>query len=285
MQSSNYIAGVKVNEGKNFIRNSLADKIEDDEIIAIIQLLFAFLGVELFRQELNTKEILFIENAVHRLRKHEPLQYILGEAWFYNLKFKVNKHVLIPRPETEELVDLMLKKLPLKQSLNILDIGTGSGCIPIALAKNAPLWKLHALDVSNDALTMARQNAEMLGVNINFKQGDILNAANLDMQMFDVIVSNPPYILPNEKAEMNPNVLAYEPHRALFVTDNDPLQFYKAIVQFASNYLIPNGFLFFETNTAYANNVSELLKLYGYKNETLIQDIHGNDRIVFAHKV
>jgi release factor glutamine methyltransferase len=186
------------------------------------------------------------------LKQHKPIQYILGETEFYGLPFKVNENVLIPRPETEELVDLILKchtARKEKSQLKILDIGTGSGCIAISLAKNLPRAKVFALDVSKEALKMAKHNAELNNVEINFIEANILNGAGhslLDAESnFDIIVSNPPYVRNLEKQEIQPNVLDNEPHLALFVEDNNPLIFYKSITDFAINYLKPEGELFF----------------------------------------
>lgn len=271
-------------EAKALMRDALKNTMDEGELLSIIRIVFDFLKIDLLQAEVAVQEVAFIQEVINRLSKHEPLQYILGEAWFYGLKFFVNQHVLIPRPETEELVDLMLKQLPMNNKLHILDIGTGSGCIPISLAKNAPMWRLHGIDISSNALQVAQHNAELHQVNIAFSQVDILSEVKLPLPVFDVIVSNPPYILLDEQKEMSPTVWAYEPTPALFVTDNDPLQFYKAIVHFASSHLTANGLLFFETNMAYANEVAAFMLQHEYTNVQVVKDMQGNNRIVHGQK-
>jgi release factor glutamine methyltransferase len=275
---------VKPTEARALMRDALKSTIDEGELSSIIRIVFDFLKIDLLRTEVAEQEVAFIKEVIQRLSKHEPLQYILGEAWFYGLKFLVNQHVLIPRPETEELVDLMLKQLPVNNKLHLLDIGTGSGCIPISLAKNAPLWSLHGIDISTNALQVAQHNAELHKVNIRFSQVDILSEVQLPLPIFDVIVSNPPYILLNEKKEMSPTVWSYEPTPALFVTNNDPLQFYKAILHFASSHLTSNGLLFFETHVTYANEVAAYMMQHGYTNVQVVKDMQGNNRMVHGQK-
>jgi release factor glutamine methyltransferase len=223
------------------------------------------------------------QTIIQRLLNFEPIQYIVGFAWFYGQKFKVNPTVLIPRPETEELVHWILESCPQKTKLNVLDIGTGSGCIPIVLKQKKVNWEITACDVSESALITASRNAYRLNVIIDFQRVDILNTA--DWQLFpkmDVIVSNPPYIPFQEKALMHENVLKYEPHLALFVSDENPLLFYEAIAHFALQYLNPNGFLFFECNEHNATAVVELLKYKKFKNVELRQDMSGKNRMIRA---
>jgi release factor glutamine methyltransferase len=233
----------------------------------------------------NSKEIL---NALELLKKQKPIQYILGETEFYGLPFKVNQHVLIPRPETEELVDWILKYVENIRQLNILDIGTGSGCIAISLAKNLPNAKVYALDVSKEALTVAKENAHLNNVTIDFMEKDILNIPHAELvsasHKFDIIVSNPPYVREQEKNLMKPNVIDNEPHLALFVKDENPLKFYEAISQFAVNNLSKNGLLFFEINEYLGNEMITLLNNHNFANIELKQDIFKKDRMIKGSK-
>ena len=227
--------------------------------------------------------------ALSRLKQEEPIQYIIGDTEFYGLKLKVNQHTLIPRPETEELVDWILKEIKNQESqISILDIGTGSGCIAIALAKNLPNAKVFAMDISDEALKITKENALLNKVDIEFIHQDILslNHAEFDsvFQKFDIIVSNPPYVRILEKAEIKNNVLNYEPHLALFVEDNEPFLFYKAIAQFAVENLTTKGQLFFEINQYLGKEMVQLLESYGFKNIELRQDLFGNDRMTKAIK-
>jgi release factor glutamine methyltransferase len=230
----------------------------------------------------DNNESLF--DALECLKNQEPIQYILGETEFFGLPFKVNQHVLIPRPETEELVSLVVQSLKFKvessHTINILDIGTGSGCIAITLAKNLKNVTVYALDVSNEALKVARQNAELNQVEIKFIEADILKTDGVSDLKFDVIVSNPPYVREQEKLQMKPNVLNNEPHLALFVDDENPLQFYKAITNFAVNNLKENGMLFFEINEYLGDEMMQLLKAHHFKNIELKQDIFKKDRMI-----
>lgn len=227
------------------------------------------------------------QTALKRLQNNEPIQYILGDTEFYGLNFKVNEHVLIPRPETEELVDLILKQTNGNEHLNILDIGTGSGCIAVSLAKNLPNAKVKALDVSEDALKMARENAEDNTVAVEFIEGNILEGFITESNVysgFDIIVSNPPYVRELEKEHMKTNVLDHEPHLALFVDDENPLQFYEAIVQFAIRNLKQDGNLFFEINEYLGEEMIALLERHNFKNNELIKDLSGKDRMIKASK-
>lgn len=218
----------------------------------------------------------------NRLRNHEPIQYILGETEFYELTFEVNSAVLIPRPETEELVDWIIKENK-NTKANILDIGTGSGCIAIALKKNLPEALVKAMDVSEKALEVARQNALNNQVSVDFILSDILNQempkAN---KSWDIVVSNPPYVTQSEKKLMQRNVLDFEPDLALFVEDTDPLLFYRTIALKAKTNLQKQGFLYFEINEALGNELSIMLENLGYKNIELRADIHGKHRMVKA---
>lgn len=217
-----------------------------------------------------------------QLKFEIPVQYVLGKTNFFGLDFEVNPAVLIPRPETEELVDWIIEsqKETLKdQNLRIIDIGTGSGCIAISLAKNIPHAQVKALDVSVDALVTAQKNAENNKVDVAFRNQNILETTDLQEQ-FDVIVSNPPYVRDLEKVEIKKNVLDYEPHLALFVENDNALIFYRKIAELAQKNLKPNGFLFFEINQYLGPEMIGLLQGLGFKNIILKKDIYGNDRMI-----
>jgi len=218
-----------------------------------------------------------IKVIVAELKTQKPIQYILGETEFYGLKFKVNKHTLIPRPETEELVDWILKE----NFSSALDVGTGSGCIPIALAKNTNS-KVLAIDISEDALLIAEENAKNNKVEIDFILQDILQTNSLPK--IDLIVSNPPYVLNSEKAKMQANVLDFEPELALFVEDENPLIFYKKIADLAFGALNDNGKLFFEINEQFGNETIEMLTDIGFVNIELKKDMNDKDRMIKAIK-
>ena len=222
-------------------------------------------------------------NAIlSELQQEKPIQYITGEAWFYGLRFEVNENTLIPRPETEELVEWIIESQKSKvqsQKLEILDIGTGSGCIPISLKANLPQANVSAIDVSEQALEVAKRNAVSNNVEVNFIQANILEVEDLN-QHFDIVVSNPPYVRNLEKQEIKKNVLDYEPHLALFVEDTDALLFYRKIAQLALKNLSSNGLLFFEINQYLGNETVELLENLGFKNIELKKDVYGNDRMI-----
>ena len=228
------------------------------------------------------------ETIKDRLLRGEPVQYVVGFAWFYGLKFKVNNSVLIPRPETEELVEWVLETAKSLQKagkkVKILDIGTGSGCIPVTLKVKNPNIDVSAVDISESALITSSRNAYRHGAEIDFKRIDILDtSAWADLGNFDIIVSNPPYILHAEKALMEGNVLDFEPHLALFVDDDDALIFYEKIADFALKHLdTEGGGLFFECNQYNAHDVIKMLQLKGFKNVELRKDMSGNDRMIKA---
>lgn len=230
----------------------------------------------------SENEILNWNAILEKLKIQIPIQYIIGTTYFYGLEFFVDENVLIPRPETEELVDWIVKlnsKLSKKKNLKILDIGTGSGCIAVSLAKNIPNSEVFAIDVSEKVLAIAKKNAILNKVPVTFLYKNILETKDLS-QKFDIIVSNPPYVRNLEKAEIKPNVLDNEPHLALFVPDNDPLIFYKKIAELAAANLNPNGQLFFEINQYLGKETQELLESIGLKNIELRKDIYGNDRMI-----
>lgn len=223
-----------------------------------------------------------LQETISRLLKFEPIQYIYGVAHFYHLKFKVTSEVLIPRPETEELVDIVIKNTQ-NQVVKILDIGTGSGCISISLAKNLALAEVSAIDISENALQIAIENALLNNVKVQFIQKDILNTGQLT-QKYDIIISNPPYVKEDEKKEMNRNVLEYEPALALFVSNIDPLIFYKKIALLAFNHLNDQGILYLEINQSLGKEMIELVKHIGFKEVNLKKDFLGNDRFILAEK-
>ena len=236
------------------------------------------------------------KSIVSDLKNQKPIQYILGETEFYGLRFEVNENTLIPRPETEELVELIVKEEGKRkreeEKLKILDIGTGSGCIAISLATNIPNAEVFAIDVSEKALATAKKNAKSNKVGVNFITTDILKIDDLaklptsNLQLptsFDIIVSNPPYVRNLEKAEIKPNVLEFEPHLALFVDDTDALLFYRKIAQLARKNLTANGKLYFEINQYLGNETVQLLKDLGFSNVELKKDIYGNDRMIMCY--
>ncbi len=223
-----------------------------------------------------------LEEILNRLLTYEPVQYVLNEADFYGFKFKVNASVLIPRPETEELIEWIQEEVK-GADVSLLDIGTGSGCIPVTLAKQNPLALIDAVDISAAALAVAEENNRLHHTNVKFSQLDILTGT-LPTDKYDIVVSNPPYILPSEKAGMEPNVLKYEPHMALFTPHDDALIFYRVICNKALAALKTGGKLFFEINTANGTRVVELMVNAGYKNVALRKDLSGKDRMVMGEK-
>lgn len=222
-----------------------------------------------------------VQNTLQELLQHKPIQYILGEAWFYRMKIKVNEHVLIPRPETEELVEQLIKDRKSKLTdPAILDIGTGSGCIPIAIKKNLPAAKLTAIDVSKDALALAKENAALHNAHIRFTELDFLDETNWQsLNMFDIIISNPPYIPINEKEKLDKNVTAFEPHLALFVPDKSPLIFYEKIAAFGRDHLLPNGKIYLETHEDYAGETAALFHNI-YQTVMIKKDMYGKERMI-----
>lgn len=234
-------------------------------------------------------------NVLSGLKKQQPIQYLLGETDFFGLKFNVNPEVLIPRQETEELVDLIIKSHTDRSRsaskngiLKILDIGTGSGCIAISLAKNLPNLEVYALDVSENALNVAKSNAEQNEVEINFVEADILKASTWNIELkdleFDVIVSNPPYVRQLEKVEIQPNVLDHEPHLALFVDDDHPLEFYEAITEFSLQNLKSGGELYFEINQYLGEETKQLLVNANFSEIELLKDLNENYRMLKGTK-
>jgi len=234
---------------------------------------------------LNEEQLQLLNDYTNELLKHKPVQYVLNEVWFAGMKLYVDENVLIPRPETEELVEWIVKTVASRKSqvASILDIGTGSGCIPVALKKKLLSVEVHALDISEEALTVAKRNAVTQQTEINFHLLNILDK-NLWRQLpkFDIIVSNPPYVTQGEASSMQKNVLQYEPHLALFVDDEDAMKFYKAIAEFGLKHLNENGQLFFEINEMMGKQICDLLNQYRYLNIELKKDLQNKDRMIKA---
>lgn len=234
-------------------------------------------------KELSAPELAVMEHAFGKLKIQVPIQYIIGKAHFYGLEFEVNPSVLIPRPETEELVDWIMRDQEFAPAPKILDIGTGSGCIPISLAVHLKTAGVSAIDVSGKALETAKRNAQLNSAKVDFVLRDILKTEDLG-EKYNVIVSNPPYVRHLEKYEMKRNVLEHEPHLALFVEDGDPLVFYRKIADLALESLYPDGKLYFEINQYLGEETLELLRNKGFLDIELRKDLYGNDRMVKARK-
>jgi release factor glutamine methyltransferase len=269
------------------IRNSLSGFYEPSEIESLISLIFnSIFGYTkkdlILKADQNLSDSGFkkTDEIISRLKNFEPIQYIIGETEFYGLVFKVKPGVLIPRFETEELVDLIIKR---KQNLpvKILDFGTGSGCIAVSLKKNLPKSEVWGCDISDKALDITRENATLNKVEIGILKFDILGQDDFPVKGFDLIVSNPPYVTNREKSAMQKNVLDFEPSLALFVPDNDPLMFYREIIVKAKQLLNQGGELFFEINEALGNEVSALIVKNGFDVE-ILKDINGKDRFAYA---
>ena len=239
------------------------------------------------REQLPDSLIPEIESALWQLKAHKPLQYVTGKTWFMDYEFSVNEHVLIPRPETEEMVQSILDELKRvkesKTTLTILDIGTGSGCIAVALSKSLVNSVVYAIDISEEALNVARENARMNGANVSFLKADILDPSYTWLKgKPDIIVSNPPYVTEQDKVLMQRNVVDYEPHAALFVPADDPLVFYRAIESFAVGNLAPGGRVWLEINEQYGPEVKEIFSKEYFTQTTILNDFLGKNRFVKA---
>ena len=276
-----------------------------DEANALIMILLEhYFGINKVKMalepelRLSESELLTLHFAVKELLKNKPVQYILGETEFCGMRFFVDENVLIPRPETEEMVQMIVahrdkanltsrrdKACLVPTECDVLDIGTGSGCIAISLVKLLKNSNVTAVDVSEKALDVAKKNAEANFANVNFIKDDILNPKNPELleSRFDIIVSNPPYVCESEKKEMRANVLDYEPSSALFVSDNDPLIFYRKILEFAQKTLKPNGEIWFEINEKFGDEMRDLCVEMGFKNAEIIKDFRGKDRVLKAN--
>jgi release factor glutamine methyltransferase len=241
-------------------------------------------------QEINADQTGQLTAILTRLKTGEPIQYIIGRTEFYGLPFNVSPSVLIPRPETEELVEWAIASVGPQDGWravgSILDIGTGSGCIAISLKTNLPGFKVSAIDISDDALKTAKENADLNHVDVEFIKADILNTkSEIVNRKSEIIISNPPYVTLHDKTQMHKNVTDFEPHAALFVPEDDPLIFYKTIADFGMKNLAPNGLLFFEINESYGKEIAELLTAKGFKNIELRKDMSGRDRMICASQV
>jgi len=276
-------------ELKLFIASKLNNFYKPSEIETFIKLILQELWnlkpIDFISNEIifDNSKIKTIEKIIAQLQQYKPIQYILGRTFFYNSYIEVNQNVLIPRPETEELVELILKENKY-QHAKILDICTGSGCIAISIAKETQ-WNVYALDISPKAIEIARKNAKSNNVDIYFYQLDFLKKQLWQIfkqNQFDIIVSNPPYVLQSQKKQMHTNVLNYEPHLALFVDDNQPLIFYQAIAQFAIEYLTKNGTIYAEINENLGQKTAQLFKNNGFKNVEVLKDIRQKDRFIRA---
>ena len=241
-------------------------------------------GIAKEQESLSSDQVLIFKNHLEQLEKHTPVQYVLGEAWFYKRKFFVNNDVLIPRPETEELVEWIIEEIKQKPaSCSILDIGTGSGCIPISLKKEMPHCSVSAIDVSEAALKIAQQNATELKADVHFFKVDFLDEKQWNkLPRFDIIISNPPYIPIKESAMLDKNVTDFEPSVALFVEDDDPFIFYTKIARFAQWHLSPGGKIFVEVHEEYATDVKNIFEENSFV-ATIKKDIYGKERMVSAH--
>jgi release factor glutamine methyltransferase len=275
-------------EAESIIKSELMEIYPVSETEAMIQVIFNhFFSLSRFQRYLNANSVISeksgfqIYNIIHQLKEHKPLQYILGETEFYGLRFLVNEQVLIPRPETEELVQWVINDWLGKTPCTILDVGTGSGCIAISLSKNLPDASVSAIDISIDAINTAKRNALINEAAVNFKICDILHPNVDEFSMFDILVSNPPYVTAEQKAEMLPNVLDYEPHIALFAPVENPFIFYEAIALFAKQRLKPNGYLYFEINEKYPQETAQCIEKYGFTAE-LKRDINNKYRMIKA---
>lgn len=287
------IASNKLSDLYEFYKTELGSIYDNDELYAIFELVcehyleYSKTDTRLkFQENLNQSDVLKIYDTAKALKTGMPIQYIFGEAEFYNLKFKVNNSTLIPRPETEELVDLIIKSQTTDNiaPTTILDIGTGSGCIPIALKKNIPNSKVTGIDISKEALEVARSNAAKNLADVEFLNLDILSN-NPQLYTYNLIVSNPPYVLNSEAKLMDTRVLEHEPHLALFVEDTDPIIFYKRIIDLCTKHLEEKGYLFFELNPMYANDVKKYAndsKIFNFTE--IVKDMSGKERFLKAQK-
>ena len=284
---------IKTNKAKavfDYYKNELINFYDENESINILKILFEE-TCNISRTEMivnpelriSESDILNIHFSVKELKTHKPVQYVTGKTNFYGLEFLVNENVLIPRSETEELVDLIINENKYREDIKILDVGTGSGCIAISLKNKFTDSEVFAIDKSSKALKVAEENARKNFLKINFYKVDILENNKIEsFPKFDVIVSNPPYVRELEKKLMQKNVLDFEPEIALFVDDKDPLLFYKAIAEFAKSYLNSNGKLYFEINENFGGEVKKLLLDFGFKNVKLKSDLNEKSRMVSA---
>lgn len=273
---------------KRYIADELKQLFPKEEITALQKIILTeTIGLPyasiLAYPDLNVEDEqwLKINKICNDLKKHIPIQYIVGETEFFGLRFLVDKHTLIPRQETEELVALIIEN-NLKSGLRVLDIGTGSGAIAVSLAKNLNKAVIYGTDISEKALIIASKNAELNRCSVEFRQDNILDTKLAFDQPLDIVVSNPPYVMEKEKEHISPVVLENEPHDALFVPDSDPLRYYKAIAERAKEFLLAEGHIYFEINESLGEETVSLIRNLGYRKIELIQDLNGKDRIIKA---
>jgi release factor glutamine methyltransferase len=287
-----------MDRGKNrevkYIRDQLIEELkgvypEDEVRYVVAGLLLHITGIGKTEvivdpsKKITQKQIERLKDALQQLKSERPLQYITGGVEFYGIQLAVDDRVLIPRPETEELVQWIIDEHAEQDELNILDIGTGSGCIALALKKHFTNCRVFAIDNSPDAVAVSKKNAKNQSLEINFAQADILSSKGIFYGIpFDIIVSNPPYVTESEKSGMRRNVTAYEPHSALFVPDDDPLIYYRAIADFALQQLTPDGAVYVEINEAFGKECLTLFRKKGFRDTRLKKDINGKDRIICA---
>ena len=279
-----------IQQTSQFVRSAIQHVYPEPEAGAIAQLVLEHVlqqsRVQLSlgqQEEVSPEQEQQIRQAVERLQRQEPVQYVLGVAHFYGLELQVDERVLIPRPETEELVDLVVREHKEHQHLQVLDICAGSGCIPLALAANLPGAKVYGLELSEGALEVARANAARYKLSVEWLQQDVFEPiSGIAPNSLDIITSNPPYVLEQEKTLMRPNVLQYEPHLALFVPDTDPLKYYKRIAAVGASLLKKEGRLYLEINEQYGEAVRQLLLQTGFSRAEVVQDLFNKNRIVKA---
>lgn len=284
-----FVSNNTITAVQQYFKEKLKDSFSDSEIRFLSGLcLQSRLGINsseiiLKKEEtVSESDLLFFRACIKELLSGKPIQYVLGETEFYGLNFKVNADVLIPRPETEELVSIILKEQ--NSAKSILDIGTGSGCIPIALKSELKNAEISGLDVSEKALEVARENSKLNNLEVDFIQADILDANfNLE-EPVELIVSNPPYVLESDKADMESNVLDHEPHLALFVEDSDPLLFYRRILEFSQKNLKEQGWIYFEIHESMGNPIKQLFLDFGFDQVEIIEDFYGKIRMAKARK-
>ena len=280
---------MKIKDFRTDFVNSLSRIYDSEEILSFFYILsekilgLQRVGVAMhLDKKLSVNEMTDFDNARKRLENQEPIQYIIGETYFFGIPFIVNTHVLIPRPETEELVDWILKDYTdTKGSITILDIGTGSGCIAVSLAKNLPEAQVYAIDISEEAIGVAKENAKRNRVHVTFKQMDVLEMEDL-FQNFDIIVSNPPYVRELERLDMKPNVLNNEPSQALFVSNDNPLLFYKKITELAKKKCNEKGSLYFEINQYLGTETKRMIEATGFVSVEVQKDLYDNERMIRA---
>jgi len=282
-----FVSDNRVSSAKTYFFEALAPSFSQSECksmwATVLSSHFGWSSSEILlhaNAKFSESDLLLIRNVVKRLQKHEPFQYIIGTVYFADLNLKIDRRALIPRPETEELIDLLTKQG--QTFAHILDLCTGSGCIALALKKKFPDAVVKGLDLSSDAIALASENAAQLKLDVAFENSDIFDSEVLGS--FDLIVSNPPYIPFEDQHQMQANVLDYEPHLALFVPDHDPLLFYKQIIKIAQKSLLSGGFLALEIHENYALQTKALFEGKGYQTVQIYTDLQGKQRMILAQK-